>query len=50
MARLHQARTATHGSLRPLVPGAIGCIVLAPDGSRRLARAVADPLAEQGPE
>jgi hypothetical protein len=35
------------GSLAPLVPGAIGCIVLRPDGSRRLARALHDPLAEQ---
>jgi hypothetical protein len=34
------------GSLAPLVPGSIGCVVLKPDGSRHLARAVADPLAE----
>jgi hypothetical protein len=34
------------GSLDPLIPGAIGCIVIPLDGSRRLARAVPDPLAE----
>ncbi len=34
------------GSLDPLVPGHIGCIVIRPDGSRQLARAVPDPLAE----
>jgi hypothetical protein len=31
--------------LDPLVPGCIGCIVIRPDGSRVLARAVPDPLA-----
>jgi hypothetical protein len=35
------------GSLAPLIPGAIGCIVIKPDGSRSLARAVPDPLAQQ---
>jgi hypothetical protein len=35
------------GSLDPLVPGHIGCIVIKPDGSRNVARAVPDPLAEQ---
>jgi hypothetical protein len=35
------------GSLAPLAPGHIGCIVLRPDGSRVLARAVPDPLAPQ---
>jgi hypothetical protein len=34
------------GSLDPLVPGHIGCIVIRPDGSRHVARAVPDPLAE----
>jgi hypothetical protein len=34
------------GSLSPLVAGAIGCIVIRPDGSRYLARAVPDPLAQ----
>lgn len=38
------------GSMAPLFPGAIGCIVIGPDGSRRLAGAVADPLAHQGRE
>jgi hypothetical protein len=33
------------GSLDPLVPGAIGCIVISADGSRHLARVVPDPLA-----
>jgi len=34
------------GSLAPIIEGAIGCIVIRPDGSRYLARAVPDPLAE----
>jgi hypothetical protein len=34
------------GMLDPIVPGHIGCIVIRPDGSRVLARAVPDPLAE----
>jgi hypothetical protein len=34
------------GSLAPLVPGHIGCIVIRPDGGRQVARAVPDPLAE----
>ncbi|HEY6637077.1 MAG TPA: hypothetical protein VIZ61_05265 [Solirubrobacterales bacterium] len=34
------------GSLDPIVPGHVGCIVIRPDGSRVLARAVRDPLAE----
>ena len=33
------------GSLAPIVDG-IGCVVIRPDGSRYLARAVPDPLAE----
>ena len=33
------------GSLAPLVPGYIGCIIVKPDGSRQVARAVPDPLA-----
>jgi hypothetical protein len=35
------------GSLAPIIEGHIGCIVIRPDGSRHLARAMADPLAEQ---
>jgi hypothetical protein len=35
------------GLLSPLVEGHVGCIVIAPDGSRVLARALRDPLAEQ---
>jgi hypothetical protein len=31
---------------KPLVPGYVGCVVIMPDGSRELARAVPDPLAE----
>jgi hypothetical protein len=34
------------GSLDSLVPGHVGCIVIKPDGSRYLARAVPDPLAQ----
>jgi hypothetical protein len=34
------------GKLDPLVPGHVGCIVIRPDGSRCLARAVPDPLAQ----
>jgi hypothetical protein len=34
------------GSLDPIVPGAIGCVVIRPVGSRVLARAVPDPLAQ----
>ena len=34
-----------YGSLDPIVPGYIGRIVIYPDGSRQLARAVPDPLA-----
>jgi hypothetical protein len=35
------------GSLAPLIDGHVGCIVIRPDGSRYLARAVPDPLAQQ---
>jgi hypothetical protein len=35
------------GSLAPLVPGHVGCIVIKPDRSRVLARAVPDPIAQQ---
>jgi hypothetical protein len=35
------------GSLAPIVPGHVGCIVSGPDGSRRLAHVVRDPLAER---
>jgi hypothetical protein len=34
------------GLLDPIVPGHVGCIAIRPDGSRVLARAVRDPLAE----
>jgi hypothetical protein len=34
------------GTLAPLVDGFIGCIVIRPDGTRVLARAVPDPLAQ----
>jgi hypothetical protein len=36
------------GSVAPLIPGAIGCVVIRPDGSRCLARVVPDPLAQPG--
>jgi hypothetical protein len=35
------------GSLDPIIPGHIGCIVIKPDGSRKIAQAVPDPLAQQ---
>ncbi len=34
------------GSLSPIVEGFIGCIVIRPDGSRVVARAVPDPSAQ----
>jgi hypothetical protein len=33
------------GTLDPIVPGHVGCIVIRPDKTRVLARAVPDPLA-----
>jgi hypothetical protein len=36
------------GSLDPVIEGAIGLIVIQPDGSRYLARVVPDPLARHG--
>ena len=35
------------GSLDPMIPGHVGCVVIRPDGSRELARAVPDPLAQR---
>jgi hypothetical protein len=35
------------GPTAPLVPGFVGCVVVRPDGSRYLARAVPDPAAQQ---
>jgi hypothetical protein len=35
------------GSLAPIIEGHVGCIVIRPDSSRYLARAVRDPLAQQ---
>jgi hypothetical protein len=32
------------GTLAPIIDGYMGCIVIRPDGSRRLARVVPDPL------
>src|SRR5215213_7601320 len=34
------------GSLDPTIPGHVGCVVIRSDGSRVLARAVPDPLAQ----
>ena len=34
------------GPTAPLLPGYVGCIVFAPDGSRRLAQVMPDPLAQ----
>jgi hypothetical protein len=33
-----------YGSLDPIVPGCIGCIVIYPDGSRQLVHVQPDPL------
>ena len=38
------------GSLDPLIPGAIGCIAIKPDGSRQLARVMSDPLGPPRPD
>jgi hypothetical protein len=38
------------GSLAPIIDACIGCIVIRPDGSRYVAQAVPDPLAEQKPD
>jgi len=38
------------GSVAPLIPGHVGCIVIRPDKTRGLARAVPDPLAGQKPD
>jgi phage terminase large subunit-like protein len=38
------------GSLAPLIDGYIGCIVIRPDGSRELARVLADPLGPEQPD
>ena len=35
------------GTLAPLIPGYVGCVVIRSDGSRRMARVVADPLTQQ---
>jgi hypothetical protein len=37
------------GTLDPIVPGHVGCIVIRPDGSRYGARVVPDPLAGRKP-
>jgi hypothetical protein len=38
------------GSLAPIVGGYVGCIVIRPDKTRVLARAVPDPLAQHKPD
>lgn len=38
------------GTLAPLIDGCIGCVVIRPDGSRVLARVVADPLGPEKPD
>jgi hypothetical protein len=35
------------GSMAPIVDGALGCIVVAADGTRRVVRVMPDPLAQQ---
>lgn len=42
----HNDEVHAVGSLALLVPGYIGCVRILPDGSRVLARAVPDPLAQ----
>jgi hypothetical protein len=34
------------GTMAPLIDGFVGCVVVRPDGSRTLARAVPDPAAQ----
>jgi hypothetical protein len=34
------------GTMAPLIDGFVGCVVIRPDGSRTLARAVPDPAAQ----
>jgi hypothetical protein len=36
------------GSIDPLIPGTIGCVVIRPDGTRVLAGVQPDPLADPG--
>jgi hypothetical protein len=38
------------GSTSLLIPGTVGCVLIAPDGSRVLARVMPDPLAPDSPE
>ncbi len=38
------------GTVTPIIPGHLGCIVIRSDDSRYLARVVPDPLAEQKPD
>jgi hypothetical protein len=47
-SRRPRRRAPVHavGMLAPLIPGHIGCIVIGPDRSQVLARAVPDPLAD----
>jgi hypothetical protein len=35
------------GSMAPIIEGHVGCIVIGPEGRRRLARVVPDPLAQR---
>jgi hypothetical protein len=37
------------GPTSPMIPGYVGCVVIAPDKSRRLAQAMPDPLTS-GPD
>jgi hypothetical protein len=38
------------GSTAPLFPGYVGCVVTGPDGTRRMARVMPDPVAQQKPD
>ncbi len=43
----HGDDLAAIGSTAPLFPGYVGCVVIAPDGTRRMARVMPDPAAQQ---
>ena len=47
MAAYSLTRRAVVGPLAPLFPGMVGCVVVDAAGTRKLARVIRDPLAEQ---
>jgi hypothetical protein len=48
MIAVHGDDLQVVGPTAPLIPGCVGCVVIRPDGSRRLAGVLPDPLADQG--